>query len=143
MIARKVKNRTKRQGFTLAEVLVALVILGGGTFTLMSAHFAALGLHSFTQEAVDGRQLLESIVGRAEMAIAVEELSGGGDFGPRYQGYSWTYEAEQIGNTDSPFTMDTAFYHVRAALSAPDGKEQTLEFYTFINPEMQSVQVSQ
>ncbi|MCK5862827.1 MAG: prepilin-type N-terminal cleavage/methylation domain-containing protein [Candidatus Hydrogenedentes bacterium] len=125
-----------KDGFTLAEVLVALVILGGGMFVLVNAHFSALSLHLYTQEEVDTRMLLEMAVAHAEMGIATEELSGGSDFGPRYPGYSYSYDAQPMGDTENPYMMDIEFYTATATLTTPDGETTSLEFHTFLNPEM-------
>ena len=130
------RNNKHTSGFTLAEVLVALAILGGGMFVLVNAHFAALSLHLYTAEEVDARMLLEIAVARAEMGVAAEELSGGSDFGPRYPGYSYSYEAQATGDTENPFMMDIEFYTVTASLTSPDGETTSLVFHTFINPEM-------
>lgn len=130
-----------RGGFTLIEILIALTILAGSMFVLINTHYSALNLHLTTAEEVDARVLLESIVGRAEMAIAGKELSGGGDFGARYPGYSWSYEAQEVGGEEgSPLLSDTVFYQVTATLTSPDGESKNLEFYTFSNSEMQTVQ---
>ncbi len=132
-------NRNNQGGFTLAEVLVALAILGGGMFVLVNAHFSALSLHMFTQDEVDARMLLEIAVARAEMGVAAEELSGGSDFGPRYPGYSYTYDAQPMGDSENPFMMDIEFYNVTTTLSSPDGETVSLQFHTFLNPEMSTV----
>ena len=129
-------KKKHRNGFTLAEVLVALTILGGGMFVLVNAHFSALSLHLFTQEEVDSRMLLELAVARAEMGVVAEELSGGSDFGPRYPGYAYTYEAQPMGDTENPYMMDIVFYPVTTTLTMPDGKTTSLQFHTFLNPEM-------
>ena len=124
------------EGFTLAEVLVALVILGGGMFVLVNAHFSALSLHMLTQEEVETRMLLEIAVSRAEMGVAAEELTGGEDFGPRYPGYSYSYDAQARGDAENPYMMDIEFYTVSTTLTTPEGDTVSLQFYTFLNPEM-------
>lgn len=141
MFRKRLDIRRGRAGFTLVEILVALTILTGSMFVLVNTHYSALNLHLMTAEQVDARVLLESTVGRAEMALAGKELSGGGDFGSRYPGYSWTYEAQEMGGEEgSPLLSDTVFYKVTAMLTGPDGESQTLEFFTFSNSEMQTVQ---
>ncbi len=129
-------------GFTFIEILVALTILTGSMFVLLNTHYAAMNLHLLTMEEVDARVLLESAVARAEMGIAGKELSGSGDFGSRYPGYSWSYEAMELGEESgsSPLLADTLFYRVTATLSTPDGEGTTLEFLTFSNAEMQTIQ---
>ncbi len=126
-------------GFTLAEVLVALAILGGGMFVLVNAHHGALQLHLITQEEVHARMLLELTAARAEMGVVAEELSDSGDFGPRYPGYTWTYEAQPMGDVDNPYMLDVEFFSVTATLQAPDGESTSVQFNTFRNPEMQTV----
>lgn len=139
----KTTRSQKATGFTLIEILVALTILAGSLFVLVSSHYAALNLHMYTSDEVEARMLLESIVARAEMGIAAKELSGGGDFGARYPGYSWTYEAQSISEEGaSPILSDTIFYRVKATLVYPNGESKSLEFLTFSNAEMKTVQQS-
>lgn len=126
-------------GFTLLEVLVALTILAGSMFVLVNSYFSALQMHVLTAEEVDARLLLEGIVARAEMGIAGKELSGGGEFGSRYPGYAWSYEAVEIAAGDSPVLTETVFYRVTAQLQSPDGESTSLEFLTFSNAEMQTM----
>ncbi|HNZ48193.1 MAG TPA: prepilin-type N-terminal cleavage/methylation domain-containing protein [Candidatus Hydrogenedentes bacterium] len=128
-------------GFTLVEVLVALAVLGGALFVLINAHYTALHLHLMTQESVDERMLLESTVARAEMGVCQDELSGSGDFGPRYPGFSWSYEAAPTGDTEHPLLADTRFFRVTVTLTRPDAEAKTLEFLTFVNEETKSVRV--
>lgn len=127
-------------GFTLIEILVALTILAGSMFVLVNTHFSALNLHMMTVDEADSRLLLESALARAETAIAGKELAGGGDFGSRYPGYSWSYEAVEMGEEGSPVLTDTVFYRVKATLTSPDGDSKSLEFITFSNAEMQTLQ---
>lgn len=141
MTARQNKSDTTKSGFTLVEVLVALAILGSALFVLINSHYTALNLHLTTQEAVDERMLLESIVSRAEMGVAQEEMSGGGDFGARYPGFSWSYEATPSGDTDHPLLADTQFFRVTATLTRPDQEPRTLDFHTFINEEIKTFQM--
>jgi prepilin-type N-terminal cleavage/methylation domain-containing protein len=128
------------QGFTLVEILVALTIVGGGMFILVNSHYSALQLHVMTVDEVDARVLLENTIARAEMGIAAKETSGEGDFGTRYPGYRWSYEAQEVGGEENPVLQDTVFYRVKATLNRPDGESKSLEFLTFSNAEMQTVQ---
>ena len=134
-------TRPSPSGFTLTEVMVALVILGGGMAVLINAFYSGLHLHAATQESVDERMFLENVVGRAEMGIAGEALSGDGDFGPRYPDYRWSYEAEERGESGSPFLLDTKFFSVTATLHMPGGANRSLTFYTFSNREIQSAHI--
>ncbi|NLN94416.1 MAG: prepilin-type N-terminal cleavage/methylation domain-containing protein [Candidatus Hydrogenedens sp.] len=138
MSTRSLQRAFEISGFTLVEVLVALTILGGGLFVLINSHFTALQLHLTTQEVVDERMLLESIVARADMGILKEELSGSGDFGARYLGFSWSYEAVPTGDTEHPLLADTQFYRVTVTLNRPDQEARNLDFYSFVNEETKS-----
>ena len=127
-------------GFTLIEVLVALTILAGSIFVLMNTHYSAMNLHVIAVDEVNSRVLLEGALAHAEMGIAGKELTGGGDFGTRYPGYSWSYEALEVGGEEgSPILADTVFYRVSATLNRPDGEGTTLQFLTFSNAEMQTM----
>lgn len=133
-------RRNITSGFTLIEVLVALTILAGSMFVLINTHYSALNLHILAADEVNSRALLENAMAQAEMGIAAKELTGEGDFGSRYSGYSWSYEALEMGGEEgSPILADTVFYRVTATLNRPDGESTTLEFLTFSNAEMQTV----
>ncbi len=86
-------QRTPIAGFTLMEVLAALAILGSAMFILLAAHSQSLQLHQVVDEEVNMRLLLERSVAFAEVEVINGALAGGGDFGARYPGFEWSYEA--------------------------------------------------
>jgi prepilin-type N-terminal cleavage/methylation domain-containing protein len=118
-------NAGRSAGFTLAEVLVALSILGTALFVLIGAHQSAMRLQIDAEGAVEERQLLESAVARAEVAVMTGSLGASGDFGTRYPGFGWAFDA-QIAGSD----VQSQLYQVTARLQTPDG-EKKLEFFYY------------
>ncbi len=112
-------------GFTLAEVLVALSILGTGLFVLVGAHQSAMRLQIDAEGAVEERQLLEGAVARAEVAVMTGTLSASGDFGGRYPDYTWAFDAQPAGADEL-----SQLYQVTARLQTPDG-EKSLDFFVY------------
>ena len=119
-------------GFTLMEVLVALGVLSVSLFVLVSAHYSAMNLVVEGVDEADRRMLLESAVGRAEVAVMTGNLSGGGEFGAAHEGFSWSFEAVPAG-TDEMVPL----YQVTATLTTPDDT-QSLDFFVFNNTESES-----
>ncbi len=107
------------------EVLVALAILGTSLFVLINAHFSAMNLLLETAGEMDERMLLESTVARAEVAVMMGNLGASGDFGAKFPGYGWSYQAQQVG-------VDQAvpLYQVTATLNKPEGSV-SLDFFVF------------
>lgn len=151
----------KRAGFTLVEVLAALAVLAIALFVLLDAHFNALRLNSTLNDEVINRELLETAVARAEVEVLLGNLGGGGEFGPRYPDYTWSFEAvRQAGGagmapgggnmfTPSGSTggrnsgsrnvdpyQDIKLYEVTVRVTGPEAEEQRMSFLTYnVNPE--------
>jgi prepilin-type N-terminal cleavage/methylation domain-containing protein len=119
-------------GFTLMEVLVALGVLSTALFALVSAHYSAMNLMVEGMDEADRRMLLESAVGRAEVAVMTGTLSGGGEFGAAHEGFSWSFEAVPAG-TDEMVPL----YQVTATLTTPDDTK-SLDFFVFNNTESET-----
>jgi len=135
-------------GFTLIEVVAALAILGTAIFVLLDSHYAALALQISTEEEIVQRHLVETTVARAEVGVLTGELSGSGDFGNRYPGYTWAYNASRVGeddrvhlyqltvNVQGPDAEDSAETVLETAPTEPDADPPGLVFYMYnINPE--------
>jgi len=87
-------------GFTLIEIVAALAVLGAALFVLLDAHYAAMRLHEATSEEVILRQLVETTVAKAEVAVLTGTLSETGDFGERYPDYEWSFDAALVGDDE-------------------------------------------
>lgn len=87
------------RGFTLLEVLVALVILGVALVGLLSAQSAAVRLRSQAEQMTLATFLLERRMTDIELAGFPEVGTKEGDFGEDYPGYAW-----QTTVSDSPFS---------------------------------------
>ena len=93
-LSNRVHNQSSKSGFTLIEVMMALGILGIGMFVLVASHQGSLRLYSSAQDDAMSRLLLERVLGEAELKVMEGELSGEGDFGPRYAGFTYSYKAQ-------------------------------------------------
>jgi prepilin-type N-terminal cleavage/methylation domain-containing protein len=97
---RKKPRRAARAGaggFTLLEIVVALAVIGGVMFILLETHFRALRLYESARDEVTIRNFLSQAMGRAETEVLAGNLAGDGTFGKRYPDYSYTFEAQQMG----------------------------------------------
>lgn len=88
-----------RTGFTLLEVVVALAILGSSLFILLQTHLNALDARERQQSKVMMNHMLMQALGRAELEIASGTLSGSDDFGERWEGYSYEFDAQYVGES--------------------------------------------
>ena len=114
-----------RQGFTLLEVLTALAIVGTALFVLLNAHHSALKMHLLTYEEVDFRQLVETAAARAEVEVLAGNYGDSGDFGARFPGFAWSFDAQQTGDDEL-----VLLYGVSVSITGPD-EERSLSFYVY------------
>jgi len=117
--------RSRQRGFTLVEVLAALAVLGTALFVLLDAQYTALRLNQMVNEEVALREFVEGVTSWAEMQVAAGQLSGEGDFGKRYPGFSWSFNAVQESEDEA-----VMLYSVEATVTSPTD-ENTLQFYVF------------
>jgi prepilin-type N-terminal cleavage/methylation domain-containing protein len=91
--------RRPQAGFTLLEVVIALAILGSSMFILLQTHLNALDARDRQQTKVTMNHLLLHALGVAELSVATGELTGGDEFGDRWEGYSYEFEAQYYGES--------------------------------------------
>lgn len=106
--------RKARAGFTLLEVVVALAILGTSMFVLLQTHLNALSARDRQQTKVTMNHLIVQALGRAELEIATGTLSGSDDFGDRWDGYSYEFDAQYFGESYPNL------YEITVRITTPD-----------------------
>lgn len=124
-----IRERAKAcDGFTLIEILAALAILGTALFVLVEAHYSAFRLFEQSREEIIERQLLERVLHEAEVEVLTGEMSGAGEFGARYPGYSYGFDAAQVGDER------LGLFEVHVSLDTPNG-DRELSMYVYRMPE--------
>jgi len=114
--------RHAQAGFTLIEVMVALGVLGLGLFVLLEAHYVTVRMCGKLEEKVIAQHLMEQAIARAEVDVAMGDLSGDGDFGKRRPDYAYSYEATPFDAESSP-----GLFTVNVKLEGPaDTREMTI-----------------
>ncbi|MBX7255867.1 MAG: prepilin-type N-terminal cleavage/methylation domain-containing protein [Candidatus Hydrogenedentes bacterium] len=86
-------------GFTLVEVMIALAVLGTAIFVLLEAHYGSLRAQDTLREEVQMRNLMSEAIGYAELSVATAKLSDSQEFGRRYPGFSYSFEAQLVGES--------------------------------------------
>ena len=115
----------RKGGFTLIEIVAALAVLGAALFVLLDAHLSAMRLHEATSEEVILRQLLETTIAKAEVAVLNGTLTESGDFGERYPDYEWSFEAALDGDDEL-----ILLYSVDVSITGPI-EDRNLNFYVY------------
>jgi len=118
-------RRGRAGGFTLLEVLAAVAIMGVALFVLLEAHYAAMNLNVSVSEEVILRQLVESVIAKAEVEVLAGNLADAGDFGERYVDYQWSFDAVEAGSDEL-----ILLYSVQARVEGPL-EERSYEFYVY------------
>ena len=107
-------------GFTLIEVMVAMVILASSAYILLGSHMSALWLYDAADTAVYKRSLLEQAIGEVELKIVLGELNGSEEFGPRHENVKFNWDAQL-----APIAADQIpLYQVTVNIEGgPEGEE--------------------
>ncbi len=118
--------RVSRDGFTLVEIMAALAILGLAMFILLQTHYGALRVFETSRKQMVHRELASRAFGIAETDLYLGNFSGSNDFGKRYPGYSYRYEAAPISE-DMPY-----LYEIRVFIISPEGEQvyRQLAYYS-------------
>lgn len=130
------------EGFTLIEIMIALAILGTSLFVLLDMHYNAVQVQTRLENEVRVRNLLSLASGISEVEVAAGNLNGSEEFGDRYPGWSYAFEAEELeastsrssGNTASP--AFPGLYYVVVKVQDPDKLEHSLEYYTVVRTQV-------
>ncbi|HOJ34848.1 MAG TPA: prepilin-type N-terminal cleavage/methylation domain-containing protein [Candidatus Hydrogenedentes bacterium] len=97
--------RSRLAGFTLIEIMAALAILGLSMFLLLQTHYTSLRLFEESQRQTMIRELTTRALGVAETELNVGNVSGSNDFGKRYPGYLYRFDAVPVSDT-VPYLYD-------------------------------------
>lgn len=131
--------RADSAGFTLIEIMIALAILGASLFILLEMHYSATRAQQRLEEEVRVRNLLAEAVGIAEVEIAVGTLRDSQEFGDRYPGWRYSFDAQPIDSGSSSRTSSTTvnspypgLHDVLVTVEDPDRTAHELHFYTVI-----------
>ncbi|HWP35647.1 MAG TPA: type II secretion system minor pseudopilin GspI [Thermodesulfobacteriota bacterium] len=100
--ARGPDGRRHRAGFTLLEVLVALVVLAVALTALLEAQTLAVRLRSQAQELTLATFLLQDRMTQVLLGPLPEPGTQEGDFGPDYPGYRWEVTVSDTGFATTP-----------------------------------------
>lgn len=120
-------QRESRRGFTLLEVIIALAILGTAMVVLLESHYAALGVHIDQREQVLLDHLTALAIGYAETDVASGNMSGDGDFGKRYEGFSYGF------TSDPPSDEYPNLYQVVVTVKTPED-DRKITVYLYAEP---------
>ena len=71
--------------------------------------------------------LFEWTMGWAEVQVQAGKYEESGDFGARYEGFSYSFSAQQDNEKDAP---DIALYNVTVTVNAPYD-ERSMTFFTY------------
>jgi prepilin-type N-terminal cleavage/methylation domain-containing protein len=92
----------ERNGFTLIEVVVALAILGTGVVILLESHYGTMNLFVTARDAADAEYVVGQALAHAEMEVLSGKLQGDGELGPSLEGFSYSFEAAQQDEVETP-----------------------------------------
>lgn len=116
-------------GFTLIEILIAVVILAAALFVLIAGQTTSVSTLDLAREKVLERNLIEQVIGRAEAGLFSGQMTESGEFNKRYEGYKWSYEATLVGDEYSPL------YEVLVRIQPPEGEPIEMNIILFAGNE--------
>lgn len=138
-------SRRGNEGFTLIEIMIALAILGMSLFVLLDMHYNAVHVQSRLEQEIRVRNLLSLATGISEVEVAAGNLQGSEEFGDRYPGWRYSFDAEEFDSSSSSSssssgsTASPAFpglYYVVVKVQDPDKVEYNLEYYTVVRTQV-------
>lgn len=128
----------QESGFTLIEIMIALAILGTSLFILLDMHYNAVHVQNRLEKEVEVRNLLSLAVGMSEVEIAAGTLKDAQEFGDRYPGWRYTFDAQPVGDDASKSARVSAapsfpgLYDVLVTVEDPDRVAHELHYFTVV-----------
>jgi general secretion pathway protein I len=100
-MARRITTKSRQQGFTFLEVMVAVAIIAIAFVTLIGSQSQSVSIAGESRFRVMAALLAQQKLAELE-STDFEELTGGeGDFGEEYPSYSWQAEVVELGEDDT------------------------------------------
>jgi prepilin-type N-terminal cleavage/methylation domain-containing protein len=108
-------RRGAAAGFTLIEVVVALTLLGAGVFILLQSHYGTMNLFITARDSAMEELAVGQALANAEREVLSGETQGGGEIGAAFEGYSYSFSAEQQDETETP-----GLFEVTVSVTGPN-----------------------
>ncbi len=132
------------RGFTLIEIMIALAILGMSLFVLLDMHYNAVRAQNRLENEVRVRNLLSLAAGMSEVEIAAGTLKDAQEFGDRYPGWRYKFDAQEVEPSSATGSTSTTsapaypgLYNVLVTVEDPDKTAYELEYYTVVHTNAQ------
>ena len=86
----------KNKGFTLLEIMVAISILVLVLVTVFKMHIQTLAMHNVARFQTAAPLLAQKKITEIETETIDALVSGSGDFGDRFPGYTWKVSIDDV-----------------------------------------------
>ncbi len=116
---------TRRGGFTLIEVVVALAVLGVGLTILIESHYATVRLFVQAEEQATARMAVGQAVSQAELEVLSGKASGKGELGARFPDYSYEFSSKARDKKENP-----GLFEVEVTVRGPE-LEKKLQYLVY------------
>jgi prepilin-type N-terminal cleavage/methylation domain-containing protein len=129
-------------GFTLIEIMIALAILGMSLFVLLDMHYNAVHVQNRLENEVKVRNLISLASGMSEVEIAVGTLKDSQEFGDRYPGWRYSFDAQEVEASSKTNTQQSGnapafpgLYDVLVTVEDPDKVAYEMHYFTVVRTE--------
>jgi general secretion pathway protein I len=123
------KDMRGTAGFTLLEVMIAMAILAVALVVVFQSQSQSISMASESRFLTTASLLAQSKMTEMEAAVPGNLVSGSGDFGDDYPGYSWRSTVEGT-HMDTIKKIDVTVRNERMA----SNNTYTLVLYRYVSP---------
>jgi prepilin-type N-terminal cleavage/methylation domain-containing protein len=133
-------KRQERSGFSLVELVIAIVVSGIVVYSLLSIFITAAGRNVRLEAASIALSLVsskaEEVTSRAYSAISDEALTS---FGTGYSDFFWEVESNFVSleALDTPLATDSGYKKVAIRVSSANLPGGALEIFTVVTDAIQ------